>query len=511
MIKTYLFSSKKNTPDFLEQTFIKKNLKETITMNMIQLNKQHNKPDFDELSRMLSDLNEFLNEDANPNDKQWNENLNTIIDFQDSDGSFKLFDSYKIPSDARVDFCWMPTYICTAILMKAFMTDSSLFTLKEKSALYDGLIISCSRNLRGHGYEAFKGQIEALNIFIKAGLNEFMDLHPDFCPEFSEMINKIISDFDKRQSQDNFLGPWGESYEEEIKTINEYFSFRKVFVYGTLMNGESNHHYLQNSTCLGRATLKGYDMYDVGCYPAITPGDNLIIGEIYQVPKEDITSIDMLEGEGTLYVKKCETVTDAEGKTSFALVYVYIEDISGLEKIPAWKDYVWYVSYGSNMLKKRFLYYIEGGSFEGSRYRQPCRDTTPPLAIRTLEIPFDMYFGNYSGSWNEGGVSFLDTSKKGYALGVAYLITKEQFEHVAAQENIGRFPNGDENYGWYENIIDLEAMEGIGAKTITNNNLRDYNEPCFEYLETLRKGIKENWPEMVDEDIEDYLNNCIRR
>ena len=91
-------------------------------MKRIILNKQrHNEPEFDELYMMLSDLNDFLDEDANQNNEVWKENLDTILDFQDSDGSFKFFDSYKIPSDAVIDFCFMPTYICTAILMKAYI------------------------------------------------------------------------------------------------------------------------------------------------------------------------------------------------------------------------------------------------------------------------------------------------------------------------------------------------------------------------------------------------------
>ena len=476
-------------------------------MKMLKLNKQ-NEPNLDELYRMLSELKDFFNEEININNNEWNKNLNTILDFQDSDGSFKLFNSFNIPSDARVDFCYMPTYICTAILMKAYMTDSSVFTSKEKSALFNGLKMSCARNLSGHGYEGLKGQIDALNIFMKAGLNEFMDLHPDFCPEFSEMINNIIFKFKEMESQGKFLGSWGESYEAEIKAINEYFLQRKVFVYGTLMNGESNHHYLQNSTFLGTATINGYQMYDVGWYPAIIKGDNLIIGELYQVRKDDMPAIDMLEGEGTLYIKKCERVTDSKGNTTFAFVYVYNEDVSDLKKISSWKDYVWYVSYGSNMLKERFMHYIEGGSYEGSRYREPCDDTSLPVAIKSVEIPYDMYFGNYSGSWNGAGVSFLDTTKKGKALGVAYLITKEQFNHVAAQENSGRYPNGEGE--WYEDIIDLGEMDGFEVKTITNNILRPYNEPCNKYWFVLVRGIKENWPDMSDEDIKDYLINCIR-
>ena len=410
-------------------------------MKILKLNKQ-NEPEFDELSQMTCDLKDFLNEDANPKDKDWNKNLSTILDFQDPEGSFKLLNMDHLPSDAKIDFYYLPTYLCTAILMKAFLTDEDALTLKAKSGLLKGLKVSCAKNLHGHGYEALKGQIEALNIFMKAGLNEFIDLHSDFCPEFSEMINKIISKFQDMEVQAKFLGPWGESYESDIKLINEYFCQRLVFVYGTLMSGEANHHYLQNSANLGLAVIEGYDMYDVGAYPAIIAGDGLIIGEVYSVSKKDLESIDMLEGEGNLYLKKCETVTDAKGNTAFAFVYVYLGDCSNLEKIPAWnKDYVWYVSYGSNMLNERFMHYIKGGSYKGSRYREPCDDTSLPLAVRTVEIPYGMYFGNYSGSWQNGGVSFLDTTESGKALGVAYLITKDQFEHVATEENSGRFPD----------------------------------------------------------------------
>lgn len=477
-------------------------------MKIIKLEKL-NEPIFDELFEMIADLKTFLNEDTNLDDRDWNRNLNTILDFRDPEGTFKLLNLEKMPTEARVDFIYMPTYICSAILMKAYMTDSSAFTLREKSALSNGLKASCARNLRGHGYDALKGQIEALNIFIKAGLNEFIDLHSDLSPEFSEMIEKIISRFHDMESCGDFLGSCGESYEDEIKAINEYFSHRNVFVYGTLMKGEVNQHYLENSTFLGTATIKGYDMYNVGWYPAVVPGDNLIRGELHRVPLKDMPSIDRLEGEGNLYLKKCETVTDAQGKTSFAFVYVYIRDVSGLKKIPAWnKEYVWYVSYGSNMLGERFMCYIKGGSFEASRNHPACRDTTPPLAVKAVRIPYDMYFGNLSGSWLGSGVSFLDTTRKGSALGVAYLITKEQFEHVCRRENDGR--SLTPGCGWYEDIIDLEPIDGIEVKTITNNAIRPYNNPIPEYSNTLRRGIRENWPEMSNEEIDDYLDYCTR-
>lgn len=478
-------------------------------MKMITLKRQnHNEPEFDELFAMLGDLKDFLTEDANPADILWNKNIAAILDFQDDDGSFRLFDSWKVPVEAAVDFCYMPTYLCSAILMKALMSCPQAFTQKESITLKNGLEVCCGRNLRGHGFEAFKGQIEALNIFFDAGLREFIDLYPDLCPEFTAMIEEITTVFKDREVQSNFTGPWRESYEGQIRAVNQYFSSRKVFVYGTLMRGETNHGRLEGSAFIGPGIVEGYDMYDVGWYPAIVSGNNLIVGELYEVPLTRMPDIDSLECEGSLYEKKCERVVCPNGKATFALIYVYLRDCTGLERIPAWKDYVWYVSYGSNMLLERFMCYIEGGAYEGSRYHPPCKDTTPPLAVKAIELPFDMYFANTSGSWHGSGVSFLDTTREGHALGVAYLITKKQFDHVVFEENNQRYQNKEK--GWYEDTIDLGTIGGIAVKTITNDDLRTCNEPSEAYLETLFKGIRQNWPEMSDGEIWDYLKSCIR-
>ena len=480
---------------------------EVITMNDIILNRQ-DQPEFDQLYAMIGGIKNFLEEDSNIENEKWIGNLEAILDFQDTDGSFKLLSSYRIPSDARVDFCYIPTYICTAILMKAYLTGDSTLSERVEKPLIQGLENSCLRNLKGHGYDGFKGQIEALNIFMKGGLREFIDLYPDLNSNFTDMILNIQSQFKSREAHENFTGQWGEDYKEDILKINKYFNNRQVFVYGTLMKGESNHHFLANSTYLKVATVNGYEMYNVGYFPAIIPAEGKVIGELYQVPISQMPSIDMLEGEGSLYIRKCKSIQGVDGEKTLAYLYEYAQDVSNLEKINSWKEYVWYVSYGSNMLYERFLCYIEGGAFEdGGSYNEPCEDTSAPVEVKTIEIPHDMYFGNYSGSWNGCGVSFLDTTKKGHALGVAYLITKEQFKHVASEENCGRYPDG---YGsWYEDIKFLGQMDGYELVTITNDNLRPYNKPCKEYLNTLARGIKENWPEMSEEDINNYLDSCI--
>lgn len=476
-------------------------------MNTLKLTREETSPA--KHYETISTLKKFLKEDADPENNTWMKNLEIILNFQEETGSFKLVPSYNIPSDARVDFCHMPTYICTAILMKAYLTGDKRLSKKIRIPLKKGLQMSTSRNLQGHGYDAQQGQIEALNIFMKAGLREFIDLHGNLNRKFTRMIQKIESYLLELEEQENYTGPWGEDYKEHILKINKYFKTRQVFVYGTLMKGESNHYFLKNSKYINNAILDGYEMYNVGYYPAIIPGEGRIIGELYEVPLSDMPSIDMLEGEGSLYLRKCKTINKIPSQRTLAYLYEFNHTITGLEKIDSWKDYVWYVSYGSNMLYDRFRTYIEGGSFEaGGLYNFPCKDTSEPIEIRTLEIPYDMYFGNSSGSWDGCGVSFLDTTKKGKALGVAYLITIEQFEHIAAEENGGRFPDGT-GY-WYEDIIILGELDGYELITITNNKLRKYHDPCEDYLKTLIRGIKENWPNMTQKEIDTYLNSCIR-
>ena len=190
-------------------------MQEYITMNNLKLTKL-NEPNWKKLNEMISALKDFLNEEVDSKNPQWMENLNTILDFQDDDDSFKIFSTYEIPSDARVMYCHKPTYICSSILMKAYLTGDSTIREKIEEPLTQGLERCCMRGLRGHGYEALIEQIGALNIFMKGGLREFMDLHSDLNSKFTEMILNIMVEFDAREEQEAFKGPWGDDYKEDI-------------------------------------------------------------------------------------------------------------------------------------------------------------------------------------------------------------------------------------------------------------------------------------------------------
>jgi len=75
----------------------------------------------------------------------------------------------------------------------------------------------------------------------------------------------------------------------------------QVFVYGTLREGEPNNPKLQWSTRLGLAEIvdEGFDMYDLGPYPAVVETgalDSQVIGELYRVSMTVFADLDRLEG-----------------------------------------------------------------------------------------------------------------------------------------------------------------------------------------------------------------------
>lgn len=72
----------------------------------------------------------------------------------------------------------------------------------------------------------------------------------------------------------------------------------KVFVYGTLRRGHGNNRLLRDSDCHGVAVLEGYKMVSLGGFPAIFRGekDDTVVGEVYEVTKPVLNSLDRLEG-----------------------------------------------------------------------------------------------------------------------------------------------------------------------------------------------------------------------
>ncbi len=99
----------------------------------------------------------------------------------------------------------------------------------------------------------------------------------------------------------------------------------KLFVYGTLKKGFSNHHFLKGAKFLGKAITKHkYALYETSIpyaypYEKVSP----IRGELYEVDTQTIRKIDLLEGHPHAYRREKVPVLLENGEEVFAWIYFY--------------------------------------------------------------------------------------------------------------------------------------------------------------------------------------------
>lgn len=79
----------------------------------------------------------------------------------------------------------------------------------------------------------------------------------------------------------------------------------RVFVYGSLLPGLINNHYLKGATLVSEnVLLGGFQMYDVSYFPTCFHTGNMldtVIGEVYKISQETFKRIDVLEGYPRFY------------------------------------------------------------------------------------------------------------------------------------------------------------------------------------------------------------------
>lgn len=127
-------------------------------------------------------------------------------------------------------------------------------------------------------------------------------------------------------------------------TVTKY----RVFVYGTLKRGESNHRLLARSRFVGVATteprfrlLEAYG----GAYPYLVAGQQSIRGEVYEIDGGTLYSLDRLEGyradsEVNHYNRETITVTIDDEQVE-AMVYVLNENNVSMESCTEYDGNEW--------------------------------------------------------------------------------------------------------------------------------------------------------------------------
>jgi gamma-glutamylcyclotransferase (GGCT)/AIG2-like uncharacterized protein YtfP len=94
-----------------------------------------------------------------------------------------------------------------------------------------------------------------------------------------------------------------------------------VFVYGTLLRGESNHFRLSRSDFLGEAaTAPLFALRDMGGFPALIEGGTQSVqGEVYAVTRETLCLLDELEEHPVYYRRSEVRLSDGRGVMAYLL------------------------------------------------------------------------------------------------------------------------------------------------------------------------------------------------
>lgn len=107
----------------------------------------------------------------------------------------------------------------------------------------------------------------------------------------------------------------------------------KVFTYGTLMRNGYNHDYLSEQEFLGQALLPEYALYNLGSYPGVIADDTeQVLGELYEIDLPTLSRLDILEANGTLYIRQTLAVI-MENEEVNAEVYIWNGEVNPLDKI----------------------------------------------------------------------------------------------------------------------------------------------------------------------------------
>ena len=126
----------------------------------------------------------------------------------------------NMPSDARVDYFYRPTYLAAAIVMKAYMTTSELMNENEDHLIFRGMLLgSTGRGFKGHGFDDLQGLIDTLDIFTEADAADFIRNYPDYCREFTQLFKDSAAAIKDMLNKGAVCNEWGEDYSEDAQRV----------------------------------------------------------------------------------------------------------------------------------------------------------------------------------------------------------------------------------------------------------------------------------------------------
>ena len=273
-----------------------------------------------------------------------------FLDYRPEMCFFGLDDPNHMPGDARVDFFYWPTYLVTAMVMHAMIRFPEISSKMEAegklpSGDWKKITTACmkastGREFYGDGYDAYRGMLEVMELFLKAGVLGFLEKYPEWCPDFTETVKLRIDDLKNDYAEGEIIRGFCENFTQRVRLIVEKFGLleeseeegcRWYIAYGSNLNKEVMKQRCPGAELAGTAVLKGWRLMfkksQSGFYLTIEEkeGHNVPVA-VWKVKSDDETRLDRYEGCPRHYYKRDVIVkvnqTDGTSLTGKAFAYV---------------------------------------------------------------------------------------------------------------------------------------------------------------------------------------------
>lgn len=202
------------------------------------------------------------------------------------------------------------------------------------------------------------------------------------------------------------------------------------------------------------------------------------------------------------------------GRESFAdfctAIEMYVRKMAKIpQEEPAKDEYVWYATFGSGLWKEHFLHSIIGDKpGETLRHNTGCTDKSAPIKDSFMSLPYKLFFAGRCQLHDDGGHAFIDYRKdeSAHTVARAYLITRQQFAEIVAQENLrtsatklpyeAAIKRGHASIhkgtGDYDELLYCGTKDGYPVFSITTPNPDvPYAAPSTAYTEMLCNGLSD--------------------
>ena len=273
---------------------------------------------YDNIHKGLLKIETLYNNAMRVNKKELFKVAEYLVKMQKEDGSFGLIDDYRIDADCAIEYGFVPTYYCAAILMKTSLL-CEVNELKDvEEALSRALVFCERRKLRGSGFDTVSGLVKSLNIFINAGVFEWINKEENRKNSFIAIIKDSLEFMETAVDTGRTVYDWQIDYKNEFTDIvsayhkSIYPEDKEVWyvAYGSNINEERFLEYINRCTDKTYSVESKYYEIPYSIYFAgksarwdnaavaflDTNSKGVAIGRAYKITMKQLDEIQYMEG-----------------------------------------------------------------------------------------------------------------------------------------------------------------------------------------------------------------------